>query len=347
MIKVGIVGAKGFAGEELIKLLLKHPKVEITALADKMDGVSQDITSIYPYLEGKLDLPCEELDVAKVAAKCDLVFLALPHKISQGIAADFIKAGKKVIDLSADFRIKDAKVYEQWYETPHNHPELLKEAVYGLPEIYREQIKKARLIANPGCYPTSIILGAAPLVRERLAGTEYILADSKSGVTGAGRAFVQKFVSQNEGTENLKAYSIGIHRHTPEIEQELSNLADKQVMILFTPHLIPVMRGILSSIYLLPSSNFKTNELVAVYKEFYEKSPFVRILEEGKFPETNEVYNTNYCDIGIKVDERTKRIVIVSAIDNLIKGASGQAVQNMNLMSGLDEQEGLIWGKTK
>ncbi len=342
MVNVGVVGAKGFAGEELIKLLLKHPQVKITALADKMDGIAQDITTIYPYLAGQIDLPCAELDVEQVAKKCDLVFLALPHKVSQGIAADFIKAGKKVIDLSADFRIKDAKIYEQWYETEHLYPELLAEAVYGLPELYREKIKNARLIANPGCYPTSIILGTAPLVRERLAGTEYILADSKSGVSGAGRAFVQNFQAAEEKSENLKAYSIGIHRHTPEIEQELSNLAGKETMILFTPHLIPIMRGILSSIYIMPNSNFNTKELLAIYKEFYAGEPFVRILPEGQFPETNEVVNTNYCHIGVKADERTKRIIIVSAIDNLIKGASGQAIQNLNIMCGFDEKEGLV-----
>ncbi len=342
MVKVSVVGAKGYAGEELIKLLLKHPQVKITALADKMDGISREITTIYPYLAGKIDLPCAELDIEKVAKKCDIVFLALPHKVSQGIAADFIKAGKKVIDLSADFRIKDAKIYEQWYETKHLYPELLAEAVYGLPELYREKIKKARLIANPGCYPTSIILGTAPLVRERLAGTEYILADSKSGVTGAGRAFVQNFTAAEEKSENLKAYSIGIHRHTPEIEQELSNLAGKETMILFTPHLIPIMRGILSSIYIMPNSNFNTKELLEIYKEFYHGEPFVRILPEGKFPETNEVVNTNYCNIGVKADERTKRIIIVSAIDNLIKGASGQAIQNLNIMCGFDEKEGLV-----
>jgi N-acetyl-gamma-glutamyl-phosphate reductase len=342
MVNVGVVGAKGFAGEELIKLLLKHPLVKITALADKMDGISQDITVVYPYLAGQIDLLCEELDIEKVAKKCDLVFLALPHKISQGIAADFIKAGKTVIDLSADFRIKDPKIYEQWYETKHMYPELLAQAVYGLPELYREQIKQAKLIANPGCYPTSIILGTAPLVRERLAGTEYILADSKSGISGAGRAFVQNFVTAEEKSENLKAYSIGIHRHTPEIEQELSNLAGKETMILFTPHLIPIMRGILSSIYIMPNSNFNTTELLELYKEFYKGEPFVRILPEGKFPETNEVVNTNYCNIGVKVDDRTKRIIIVSAIDNLIKGASGQAIQNMNIIFGFDEKAGLV-----
>lgn len=342
MVNVGVVGAKGFAGEELIKLLLKHPQIKITALADKMDGIPQEITTIYPYLAGKIELPCDELDIERVAKKCDIVFLALPHKVSQGIAADFIKVGKKVIDLSADFRIKDTKVYEQWYETKHLYPELLAEAVYGLPELYRENIKKARLIANPGCYPTSIILGTAPLVRERLAGTEYILADSKSGVSGAGRAFVQNFQAAEEKSENLKAYSIGIHRHTPEIEQELSNLAGKETMILFTPHLIPIMRGILSSIYIMPNSNFNTRELLEIYKEFYKDEPFVRILPEGKFPETNEVVNTNYCSIGVKADERTKRIIIVSAIDNLIKGASGQAIQNLNIICGFDEKEGLV-----
>lgn len=342
MIKVAVVGAKGFAGEELIKLLINHPHVEIAALADKMDGIAQNISSIYPYLAGQLDLTCEELEVDKVAGKSEIIFLALPHKVSQGIAADFIKAGKIVIDLSADFRISDPAVYEQWYETKHLYPELLAQAVYGLPELYREKIKKARLIANPGCYPTSIILGAAPLVRERLAGTEYILADSKSGISGAGRAFVQNFVAAAEKSENLKAYSIGIHRHTPEIEQELSKLAGKDTQILFTPHLIPIMRGMLSAIYIMPNSNFNTKELLELYKEFYKDEPFIRILPEGQFPETNEVSNTNYCNIGVKADERTKRTIIVSAIDNLVKGASGQAIQNMNIICGFDEKEGLV-----
>lgn len=342
MLKVGIVGAKGFAGEELIKLLLNHSQVKITAVAAKMNDEPLDISHIYPYLKGTLSLPCEDLDVSKFARKCELVFLALPHKVSQQVAADFYRMGLKVIDLSADYRFKIHRIYELWYGTEHKHIDLLAEAVYGLPELYREKIKKARLIANPGCYPTSIILGLAPLLSEKLVLLENIIADSKSGISGAGRAFVLNFLSQPTKNENIKAYNIGVHRHTPEIEQELSSLASKSIIISFTPHLISVLRGILSTIYLTPKNSVKTEDLITLYRSFYRDSPFVRILDAGNYPETKEVYNTNCCDIGIKVDERAKRIVVVSAIDNLIKGASGQAIQNMNLMSGFKEQEGLI-----
>lgn len=342
MIEVGIVGAKGFAGEELIKILLRHPQVKITALADKMNGKVEAISSFYPYLAGKLDLLCEELDVAAVSAKCKVVFLALPHKVSQGIGAEFLKSGKIVIDLSADFRLKNPRTYENWYETKHLYPDLLTQAVYGLPELHREEIKKTRLIANPGCYPTSIILGIAPIIKERLQSVEYILADSKSGMSGAGRAFVEDFSNQKIKPENLKAYNIGIHRHTPEIEQELASLAGREIMILFTPHLIPILRGILSTIYLMPASGVKTEQLYELYQSFYKGEPFIRVLEPGKFPETNMVVNTNYCCIGMKVDERTNRIVVISAIDNLVKGASGQAVQNMNIVCGFDEKAGLL-----
>lgn len=341
MIKVGIAGATGYAGIELIRILLGHPEVKITKLAAKMDGKPQKISHIFPSLKGRMDLVCADLDVSDMAKESDLIFLALPHKVSLKFVPQFIKLGKKVIDLSADFRFDDLKVYEEWY-APHTEEskKLNSQAVYGLPEIYREKIKKANLIANPGCYPTGVILGVAPLLKNKLVETENIIANSLSGASGAGR--VPSMVAHYpECNENVKAYSIATHRHTPEIEQELSKLAKKEIKVSFTPHLLPMNRGILSTIYLNLIRKIKEEEILKIYKEFYKNEPFVRVLEKDTFPETRNVYGSNYCDIGIKVDERTNRLIVISAIDNLVKGASGQAVQNMNIMYGFKETLGL------
>ncbi len=341
MIKVGIAGATGYAGIELIRILLGHPEVKITKLAAKMDGKPQEISDIFPSLKGRINLVCTDLDINDMAKESDLIFLALPHKVSLKFVPQFIKLGKKVIDLSADFRFDDLKIYEEWY-APHTEEskKLNPQAVYGLPELYKEKIKKANLIANPGCYPTGIILGVAPLLVNKIVETENIIANSLSGATGAGR--VPSMVAHYpECNENVKAYSIATHRHTPEIEQELSKLAKKEIKISFTPHLLPMNRGILSTIYLNLTKKMKEEEIIKLYQNFYKKEPFVRILEKGTFPETKNVYGSNYCDVGIKVDERTNRAIIVSAIDNLVKGASGQAVQNMNIMYGFKETLGL------
>ena len=341
MVKVGIAGATGYTGIELIRILLDHPEAEITKLAAKMDGKPQKISNIFPSLTGRIDLVCTDLDISDMAKESDLIFLALPHKVSLKFVPQFIKLGKKVIDLSADFRFDDLKIYEEWY-APHTEEskKLNSQAIYGLPELYKEKINKANLIANPGCYPTSIILGVAPLLKDKLVETENIIADSLSGASGAGR--VPSMVAHYpECNENVKAYSIATHRHTPEMEQELSKLAKKEIKISFTPHLLPMNRGILSTIYLNLVKKIKEKEIIKLYQNFYKNEPFVRVLEKGIFPETRNVRDSNYCDIGIKVDERTNRVIVVSAIDNLVKGASGQAVQNMNIMYGFKETLGL------
>lgn len=340
MLKIGIVGATGYGGEELIRLLLSHPEVEITALTAKMEGKKTPISEIFPAFEGGIDLICSDLDVEKMAASSNLIFLALPHKVSMEVASRFLNLGKKVIDFSADYRFDEAQIYEEWYEVKHTHKELLKEAVYGLPELYREEIKKARLIANPGCYPTSVILGAAPLLSQGLVDTKSIIVDSKSGVSGAGR-WPGKGFHFGEIQENFKAYKVTGHRHQPEMEEQLSKLAQEKIRITFTPHLVPMKRGILSTIYMNLKKKGNTKELIQLYEDFYRDEPFVKILEVDKFPETKSVWGTNYCHIGLKVDERTGRAIVISAIDNLIKGASGQAVQNMNIMWGFEEDEGL------
>lgn len=361
MIKVGIAGATGYTGIELIRILLGHPEVKVSKLAAKMDGKSQRISDIFLSLRGRMDLVCTDLDVSDMAKESDLIFLALPHKLSLKFVPQFIKLGKKVIDLSADFRFDSLRIYEEWYG-PHTgeSKKLNPQAVYGLPELYKEKIKKANLIANPGCYPTSVILGVAPLLINpapvhrsginKLVETENIIINSLSGVSGAGRA-PSMGVHYPECNENVKAYSIATHRHTPEIEQELSKLAKTEIKVSFTPHLLPMNRGILSTIYLnlvkkinpAPArrSGVKEEEILKIYKEFYKNEPFVRVLEKGSFPETRNVYGSNYCDIGIKVDERTNRTIVTSAIDNLVKGASGQAIQNMNLIYGFEETLGL------
>jgi N-acetyl-gamma-glutamyl-phosphate reductase len=341
MIKVGIAGATGYTGIELIRILLGHPEVKITQLAAKMDGKPQKISDIFPSLTGQIDLVCTDLDISDMAKESDLIFLALPHKVSLKFVPRFIKMGKKVIDLSADFRFDDLKVYEEWYAShTEESKKLNSQAVYGLPELYKEKIKKADLIANPGCYPTSVILGVAPLLENKIVEIENIIADSLSAASGAGRA-PSMSAHYPECNENVKAYSIATHRHTPEMEQELSKLAKKEIKILFTPHLLPMNRGILSTIYLDLVKKIKEEEVLKIYKEFYKDEPFVRALEKGSFPETRNVYGSNYCDIGIKIDNRTNRIIIISAIDNLVKGASGQAVQNMNIMYGFKETLGL------
>jgi len=328
MIKVAVIGAKGYVGEELIKLLIKHPKARITVLADKINGATTIISETYPYLKGVLDLQCEEVDYQKISDNADIIFLALPHTVSIQLVPKFASLGKKIIDLSADYRLKDPEVYEKWYESKHSSPELLKKAVYGLPELYRKKIKKAKLIANPGCYPTSIILGCYPALKHKIIKKKGVIIDSKSGISGGGREFVKSYKSPN-----TYAYKIGgLHRHISEIEQEL------KCLITFTPHIVPQERGMLSTIYMKLKKIVSSSEVAQVYRDFYAGEPFVRIVEAAM---TKNVVNTNFCDIALNVDKRTENLIVTSAIDNLVKGASGQAVQNMNIMFGLDEKEGL------
>lgn len=338
MIKAAILGATGYAGIELVRLLTNHPEVSIEILGSQ-SFAGKKISEVYQNLERVLDKECSEVDIEEVA-KCDVAFTALPHGASKTVIPALIEAGIKVIDLSGDFRYDDVKVYEKWYGEEHSSPELLEESVYGLLELHRDKVKNARLIGNPGCYTTCSILGAAPLVASGIADFKNIIIDAKSGVTGAGRttALPYQFC---ECTENTKAYKIATHRHTSEIEQELSKIAGEEIMVSFTPHLIPQKRGILSTIYINLKKPITTKEAVKIYKEYYKDEFFVRVKPEGSLPETKFVAGSNFVDIGVVVDERLQRAVVVSSVDNIVKGAAGQAVQNMNVMFGLDETLGL------
>lgn len=339
MKKIAIVGASGYTGLELLRILHGHPKAHITCLTSEQSA-GKKISDIFPTLKSRCDLALENLEPVRVAEKADIIFTALPHKAAMEVVPTFLKLGKKVVDLSADYRLSDAEVYGSWYE-PHLNPELLSNAVYGLPELRREKIASCKLVANPGCYPTSIILGLAPLLKNALIDPASIIADSASGVTGAGRSAKvdSLYCEVNEG---YKAYGVGgVHRHTPEIEQELSLLAGEPLKITFTPHLVPMDRGILSTIYAAPKGSISQKELTDLYQEFYRDEFFVRVCTEGTLPSTAFVRGSNFCDIAPVLDKRTGRIIVVSAIDNLMKGASGQALQNMNIICGFPETLGL------
>ncbi|MDD2309324.1 MAG: N-acetyl-gamma-glutamyl-phosphate reductase [Desulfuromonadaceae bacterium] len=339
MLKIAIVGASGYTGLELIRILHRHPEVAVTCLTSEQSA-GKRISEVFPTLRGRCDIVLENLEPVRVAEKADIIFTALPHKAAMEVVPTFLKLGKKIIDLSADYRLSDPAVYGEWY-MPHLNPENLKKAVYGLPEIRREMIKGAQLVANPGCYPTSIILALAPLLKYGLIDPSSIIADSASGATGAGRSAKvdSLYCEVNEG---FRAYAIGgAHRHIPEIEQELSLLAGEPLKITFTPHLVPMDRGILSTVYASAEKTLSNETLATLYREFYAGEPFVRILPNGTLPSTAYVRGSNFCDIAATVDSRTGRIVLVSAIDNLVKGASGQAVQNMNLLCGFPETSGL------
>jgi len=338
MIKAAIFGASGYTGQELIRILSGHPEVKLVAVTSRRFA-GQQVSNVFPALQGMTSLKYQNATPAEICKICDVVFLALPHGVSMEIAPDFIKADKKVIDLSADYRLKDLKVYESWY-AKHSSAKLIKKAVYGIPELYRQQIKKSKLIANPGCYPTSIILGLAPALKNNLLDVSTIIADSASGVSGAGREpLTGSLFCEVDG--GFKAYKVGKHRHLPEIEQELNILAGKKFAISFTPHLLPVKRGILSTIYAKLKKDISLEDLHFLYRSFYEGEKFIRVCPEGVCPNISSVCGSNYCDIGLAVDSRTKRVVIIAAIDNLIKGAAGQAVQNMNIICGFEENAGL------
>jgi len=338
MARVGIYGGSGYTGQELLRLLSRHPGVEVTALTSRKYR-GQRINQIYPGLMGIAGQTFMDASPEEVAALCEIVFLAVPHGEAMASAPVFLDRGVKVIDLSADFRLRRVDIYEKWYQK-HTASPLISRAVYGLPELYREAIVPADLVANPGCYPTSVILGLAPLLREGKIRLDSIIVDSKSGTSGAGRdpQLGSLFCEVNEG---FKAYKVAAHRHTPEIEQELSALAGQDVRVSFVPHLIPVNRGILSTIYGTLDGSLAASELHDIYRKFYEKEYFVRVCEAGTFPNISSVRGSNFCDIGLAVEEKTGRVIIVSVIDNLIKGAAGQAIQNMNLLLGLPETTAL------
>ncbi len=338
MIKTAVLGATGYAGIELVRLLCRHPEASIEVLCSQ-SFKGQKISDVYQSLRGVLDKECEEIDLDRIA-ECDVAFTALPHGASKTVIPSLIERGLKVIDLSGDYRYDDPAVYEEWYGEKHSSPELLAESVYGLPELHREKIKTARLIGNPGCYTTCSILGAAPVLASGLGEHKNIIIDAKSGVTGAGRGLGIAY-HFCECTENTKAYKVATHRHTSEIEQELSNIANDNILVSFTPHLIPQKRGILATIYVNLARPATPEELHGIYSDFYRDEPFVRVKPLGELPETKHVAGSNFADIGVVVDKRLQRAVIVSAIDNIVKGAAGQAIENMNLIFGLDETAGL------
>jgi N-acetyl-gamma-glutamyl-phosphate reductase len=338
MKKVAIIGASGYTGVELARILCNHPHITLTTVTSRQyEG--QTLGRVFPNLSKKVDLVCENLSPEQLSSRADLFFTAVPHKTAMDIVPKLLTEGKKVIDLSADFRIRDVTVYEKWYQK-HTAQQMLAEAVYGLPELYREEIKSSRLIANPGCYPTSIILGLAPLLKAGVIDPQSIIADSKSGTSGAGRS-AQVGTLFCEVADGFRAYKVAAHRHTPEIEQEINCLGRCNVNISFTPHLLPISRGILSTVYARLTDSIDTAKIKNLYDEMYNDEYFVRVLPEDSFPATQFVRGSNYCDIGFKIDPRTGRIIIMSAIDNIVKGAAGQAVQNMNLMCGFPEMAGL------
>jgi len=334
-LREGVVGATGYVGEEILRALSRHGQIDITSVTAIIDKPSI-FSELFPAFKGIIDLMCTNLDVGEVAKKTDVVFLALPHTVSMQYAPLFLKAGKKVIDLSADYRL-DADVYTYWYKHDHVDQGNLKAAVYGLPELNRGQIKDASLIANPGCYPTATILAALPAVKRDIVGGP-IIADAKSGVTGAGRKAAIPLCF-GEVDENLKAYKIGEHQHMPEMMSILGKASGKKVDVIFTPHLIPMRRGILSTVYIPLKETLSETDVRGIYNDFYKSARFVRVHKQGVFPEIKDVLNTNFCDLGIKVCG--KLLIVVSCIDNLLKGAAGQAIQNMNIMYGFKEDEGL------
>lgn len=339
MTKTAICGASGYTGAELLRILSQHPEVEITVVTSEQSS-GKRVPEIYPHLYFLNHLTFEPLKKEELLDKAELFFLALPHGTSQEVVDFFHRHKKKVIDLSADYRLKDTKVYEQWYKTPHRYPETLKSAVYGLPELNRDLIKNATLVANPGCYPTSALIALMPALKERIIDTKHIVVDSKSGVSGAGRK-AELPLSFCEVNEGFRAYGVATHRHRPEIEQELSNIYDSEIKINFTPHLLPIDRGILSTIYCYLTKDLSTAQVLEIYKRAYKSEPFVHVLDEGQLPDLKDVRGSNNCMLSATVDWRTNTLILVSVIDNLVKGASGQAVQNMNLMLGFEETTGL------
>jgi len=339
MIKVGIVGATGYVGCEIVRILNKHSKVGISyVISQSFEG--KKFSEIYPNLKNIFDMECSGLNAEYICRNADIIINCLPHGISSSYIPMALENNARIIDHGGDYRYKNVEIYEKWYGTKHQHPELLSLAVYGLPELYRDKIKTAKIVANPGCYPTCSILGIAPLLKQSIIDTESIIIDAVSGVSGAGRntELAYQFC---ECTENFKAYKVAGHRHTSEIEQELSLLAGQEISITFTPHLAPMKRGMLATIYATLKHNIEVNDLINIYKQFYKNEKFIRICEEGRIPETKFTAGSNYIDIGIAVDKRKNRVIVLSSLDNLGKGAAGQAVQNLNIMCGFDESEGL------
>jgi N-acetyl-gamma-glutamyl-phosphate reductase len=342
MVRVAVAGASGYMGAELLRLLCVHPKVELVAVtSERLAG--QPLGSVFPHLRGLSSLAFQEVDAERLAAEADVVFLALPHMESQRAVPVLRARGRKVIDLSADYRLRDASLYSTWYKAPHVDPAGLAEAIYGCPELHRKAIASASLVASPGCYPMGSILATAPLFKRGLARPDGVVIDGKSGVTGAGAQGrkIDPMYLYTEQNENVLAYGIASHRHTPEIEQELSALCGQTVVVGFTPHLLPLNRGLFTTASVPLTRSATTAELLSVYQEFYAGEPFVRVLPEGDKPSTRHVVGSNFCDVTVVSDPRTGRAVCVSALDNLGKGGSANGTQALNIMMGWDERTGL------
>lgn len=340
MIKIGIVGATGYTGVELLRLLVTRKDVVITVVTSReLQGTA--VHKHFPNLRGYLDLNFSAADSDELT-KCDVVYYATPHAVAMHSVSSMLDAGVRVIDLSADFRIKDVALWEQWYETRHSCPELIADAVYGLPEVNRELIREARLVAVPGCYPTAIQLGFLPLLENNLVDCSRLIADAKSGVSGAGRKAVEEYLLC-ESSESIRAYSLNGHRHHPEICQGLNNYSENEVKLTFVPHLTPMIRGILATLYAPVKSgiNVTIEQLQSIFEHRYAREPFVVVLPQGEVPATRDVKGSNKCEISVSYSKETNTVVVLAAEDNLVKGASGQAIQNMNIMFGLEETEGL------
>jgi N-acetyl-gamma-glutamyl-phosphate reductase len=340
MVKVGIIGASGYTGGELIRLLANHPGAEVTAITSRTHA-GKKLEEVFPSFVGWDGPRFAGSNSPEAVEDCDLVFLAVPHGVAMEIAPALLSKGRKVIDLGPDFRFRDAKTFETWYKHPHSQPKMTRFAVYGLPEIHRAEIVAASIVGNPGCYPTSIILGCYPFIKAGVIDLSRIIADSKSGVSGAGRqADLGYHFPELNG--NFKAYGLPGHRHTPEIEQELTALGGIAAPVSFTPHLLPVSRGILSTLHLALVKSLTTVEAEELVMEAYRGEPFVKLVKTPGLPDLKGVIGANFCHIGVRVDSRTRQLIVVSVIDNMVKGASGQAIQNMNLMCGLAETAGLL-----
>lgn len=340
MVKVGIIGSTGYAGQELVRLLLSHKEAQIIWYGSQ-SYIDKKYYEVFENMYELVEDICREDKIEELAQRADVIFTATPQGLCSSLVSEEILSKTKIIDLSADFRIKDVGIYEKWYQITHKSPEFLNEAVYGLCEVNREKIKQARLVANPGCYPTCSFLSIYPMAKEGLIDMKSIIIDAKSGTSGAGRgAKVANLYC--EVNENIKAYGVTTHRHTPEIEEQLSLASEEQVRINFTPHLVPMNRGILVTAYADLKENMTYDEVKNIYEKYYKKEPFVRVLDENVFPETRWVEGSNMVDVNIKIDNRTNRIIMMGAMDNLVKGAAGQAIQNMNLMFGLKETEGIF-----
>ncbi len=337
---VGIVGATGYGGAELIRFLLRHPYVRLTYLTSETYQ-GQAISEVLPHLRGYLDLTCQSFDPAVAGRFAQVLFLALQNGRAMQAVPFLLEAGCKVIDLSADYRLKDPAVYSTWYQKEHTSPHLLSKAVYGIPELYREEIQRADLIANPGCYPTSVLLGLAPLLKAGWVDPKDIVVNSASGVSGAGRSKFGLEYHFPEVDESLRPYAVEGHRHRPEMEQEIHRLSGKETRIVFVPHLVPMIRGILSTMYVRLTRSITSEELQNLYESAYQEEPFVQVLPPGHFPSTKYVWGSNQCHLSVTLEPRTNRAIVISAIDNLGKGMVTQAIQNMNLMMGWPETTGI------